>query len=304
MKKLLIIAFVGFFAQLVDGSLGMGFGVTSSSILLSLGLAPAIVSATIHFSEIATTAASGVSHMSFSNADKRLILKLAVPGSMAAFIGAAAVSHLHAGLVKPVVALFLITIGIYILVQFAFKRGQTKKLTRGSELSNKFMFPLGATAGFLTAIGGGGWGPVNTSTLLARRDINVRHVIGSVSISEFFVTIAASISFLIFLPLHLINWGLVLALSVGGVAAAPFAAWLVKIIPVNVLGIFVGGLIIFTNSNTLLNAFGAPGEAIAFVRIAVVIGWFTLLFVILRKEGKLSNFFHKKEANKVGRVKQ
>ena len=99
----------------------MGFGVTSSSILLTLGLTPAIVSATIHFSEIATTAASGISHMSFANADKKLILRLAVPGSMFAFIGAALVSHLHAGLVKPAVALFLISIGIYILYQFAFK---------------------------------------------------------------------------------------------------------------------------------------------------------------------------------------
>lgn len=121
MKKLLIIAFVGFFAQLIDGSLGMGFGVTSSSILLTLGLTPAIVSATIHFSEIATTAASGISHMSFANADKKLILRLAVPGSMFAFIGAALVSHLHANIVKPAVALFLISIGIYILYQFAFK---------------------------------------------------------------------------------------------------------------------------------------------------------------------------------------
>lgn len=304
MKKLLIIAFVGFFAQLIDGSLGMGFGVTSSSILLSLGLAPAIVSATIHFSEIATTAASGVSHMSFSNADKKIILKLAVPGSMAAFIGAAVVSHLHAGLVKPVVALFLIAIGIYILIQFAFKKRQVRELRKGAQLSNKFMFPLGFVAGFLTAVGGGGWGPVNTSALLARRDINVRHVIGSVSVSEFFVTIAASISFLIFLPLHLINWGLVAALSIGGVAAAPFAAWLVKIIPVNVLGIFVGGLIIFTNSNTLMKAFGVHGDAISFVRIAIVIGWLVLLVFTLRKEGKLGHFFHKKESNEVGRIKQ
>ena len=148
-------------------------------------------------------------------------------------------------------------------------------------------------AGFLTAVGGGGWGPVNTSVLVSRRNANVRHVIGSVSVSEFFVTIAASISFLIFLRLDQINWGLVAALSIGGVAAAPFAAWMVKVIPVEVLGIFVGGLIIFTNSNTLMNAFGADAGVAAVVRITVVVAWLVLLVYTLNKAGKLPNFFRK-----------
>ncbi|KKB24602.1 sulfite exporter TauE/SafE family protein [Staphylococcus carnosus] len=299
MKKLLIIAFVGFFAQLIDGSLGMGFGVTSSSILLTLGLTPAIVSATIHFSEIATTAASGISHMSFANADKKLILRLAVPGSMFAFISAALVSHLHANIVKPAVALFLISIGIYILYQFAFKG--KRSYTDGPPPSNKLLIPLSSVAGFLTAIGGGGWGPVNTSVLVSRRNANVRHVIGSVSVSEFFVTIAASVSFLIFLRLDQINWGLVAALSIGGVAAAPFAAWMVKVIPVEVLGIFVGGLIIFTNSNTLMNAFGADASMATIVRITVVVAWLGLLLYTLNKAGKLPNFFQKKQTHKVGK---
>ena len=129
----------------------------------------------------------------------------------------------------------------------------------------------------------------------------MRHVIGSVSVSEFFVTIAASVSFLIFLGLDQINWGLVAALSIGGVAAAPFAAWMVKAIPVEVLGIFVGGLIIFTNSNTLMSAFGADASMSTFVRITVVVAWLVLLFYTLNKAGKLPNFFQKKQTHKVGK---
>ena len=125
MRKLFIFALAGFLAQLVDGSLGMGFGASSSSILLTYGIAPAIVSATVHFSEIATTAASGTSHWKFENVHKPTMLKLAIPGSISGFIGAALLTQIHGDYIKPYIALFLLSMGFYILYQFLFKRHKT-----------------------------------------------------------------------------------------------------------------------------------------------------------------------------------
>ena len=170
MRKLTIFALVGFLAQLIDGSLGMGFGATSSSLLLTFGVAPAIASATIHFSEVATTAASGLSHLKFKNVDKSIILKLALPGAITGFIGAGVLSNLHSDFIKPFIALFLLSMGIYIIYQFVFKKQQNQQVKDG-RFSALLLVPQGAIAGFLDAIGGGGWGPVNTPLLLSRNKI-------------------------------------------------------------------------------------------------------------------------------------
>ena len=213
MRKVLIFAIAGFLAQLVDGSLGMGFG-ASSSILLTYGIAPAVVSATVHFSEIATTAASGTSHWKFENVHKPTLLKLAIPGSISAFIGAGVLTFIHGNYIKPFIALFLLSMGFYILYQFLFKRTHEHH-THVGDLSSFKVIPQGAIAGFLDAIGGGGWGPVNTPLLLSSKKIQPRYAIGTVSASEFFVTSSAAISFIIFLGLTQINWFAVIALSVG-----------------------------------------------------------------------------------------
>ncbi|SDK31906.1 sulfite exporter TauE/SafE family protein [Lacicoccus qingdaonensis] len=282
MQKLTIFALVGFFAQLIDGSLGMGFGATSSSLLLSAGIAPVIASATIHISQIATTAASGISHLKFGNVDKPLMLRLALPGALTSFLGAALLSSLDGDTIKPFISLFLLTMGFYVLYQFLFKR-EMKNGFQNKKVSGLLSIPLGGVAGFLDSIGGGGWGPVNTPVLLSRKKIEARKVVGTVSSSEFIVTISASAGFFIFLGFSQISWGLVIALALGGVIAAPFAAWLVKVIPLYFLAVFVGGLIIFTNSNILLDTFFQNSALPVFINSLVIVMWGGLLVYAYHK---------------------
>lgn len=282
MQKLTIFALVGFFAQLIDGSLGMGFGATSSSLLLSAGIAPVMASATIHISQIATTAASGISHLKFGNVDKPLMLRLALPGALTSFLGAALLSSLDGDTIKPFISLFLLTMGFYVLYQFLFKR-EMKNGFQNKKVSGLLSIPLGGVAGFLDSIGGGGWGPVNTPVLLSRKKIEARKVVGTVSSSEFIVTISASAGFFIFLGFSQISWGLVIALALGGVIAAPFAAWLVKVIPLYFLAVFVGGLIIFTNSNILLDTFFQNSSLPVFINSLVIVMWGGLLVYAYHK---------------------
>ncbi|WP_436882463.1 sulfite exporter TauE/SafE family protein [Staphylococcus gallinarum] len=298
MHKLFIFALAGFLAQLIDGSLGMGFGASSSSILLTFGVAPAIASATIHFSEIATTAASGTSHLKFENVHKPTLIKLAIPGAITAFIGAAFLSNIHSDLIKPFIAVFLLSMGLYILYQFLFKRNQQLSDEINPDKGSRFsMIPQGLVAGFLDAVGGGGWGPVNTPLLLASKKLEPRYAIGTVSASEFFVTISASLGFIIFLGWNQINWALVISLSVGGMLAAPIAAWFVKILPMNILAVCVSGLIIFTNSSSLLSVFN-PGTTVALtIKIALIVVWIGLVIFALSQNKKLPFSVSKKKAN-------
>lgn len=298
MHKLFIFALAGFLAQLIDGSLGMGFGASSSSILLTFGIAPAIASATIHFSEIATTAASGTSHLKFENVHKPTLIKLAIPGAITAFIGAAFLSNIHSNLIKPFIAVFLLTMGLYILYQFLFKRNEQLSNDINPDKGGRFsMVPQGAVAGFLDAVGGGGWGPVNTPLLLAQKKLEPRYAIGTVSASEFFVTLSASLGFIIFLGWSQINWGLVVSLSVGGMLAAPIAAWFVKILPMNILAVCVSGLIIFTNSSSLLSVFSTSTTLSVTIKIALIIIWLGLITFALYQNKKLPFSLSKKKAN-------
>lgn len=297
MKKLIVFALAGFLAQLVDGSLGMGFGASSSSILLTYGIAPAVVSATVHFSEIATTAASGTSHWKFENVHKPTMFKLAIPGSIFGFIGAAFLSHIHGDLIKPFIAIFLLSMGFYIVYQFLFSRNQEKHHSVGN-LSSLKLIPQGAIAGFLDAIGGGGWGPVNTPLLLTSKKIQPRYAIGTVSASEFFVTLSTSLSFIIFLGFTQINWLLVIALSLGGMVAAPISAYLTKILPINILAICVGGLIIFTNSNALLSYFVHNDMTINIVRITIIAAILLLVIYTAIRNRMLSFSYKKSRVNK------
>lgn len=292
MKKLIVFALAGFLAQLVDGSLGMGFGASSSSILLTYGIAPAIVSATVHFSEIATTAASGTSHWKFENVHKPTMFKLAIPGSIFGFVGAAFLTQIHGDLIKPFIAIFLLSMGFYIVYQFLFSRNQEKHHSVGN-LSSLKLIPQGAIAGFLDAIGGGGWGPVNTPLLLTSKKIQPRYAIGTVSASEFFVTLSTSLSFIIFLGFTQINWLLVIALSLGGMVAAPISAYLTKILPINILAICVGGLIIFTNSNALLSYFVHNDMTINIVRITIIAA-ILLLVIYTAIRNRMLSFSYKK----------
>ena len=298
MQKLTMFALIGCFAQLIDGSLGMGFGATSSSLLLTFGIAPAIASATIHISQIATTASSGISHWNFGNVDKSMVLRLAVPGAITAFLGAALLSSLDSTFIKPLIAMFLLTMGVYILYQFLLKK-QVDYKYESKKVSGMFLVPLGAVSGFLDSIGGGGWGPVNTPLLLSRKSIEPRKIIGTVSTSEFAVTAFSSLGFFIFLGWSQISWGLVIALGIGGVIAAPFAAWLVRIMPLHLLAVFVGGLIIFTNSSILLGVFVQNALLAATVKVIMIIMWIALIIFASYRNRKFPIEAQQQKTNEV-----
>ncbi|WRP07210.1 sulfite exporter TauE/SafE family protein [Rossellomorea aquimaris] len=287
MRKLLIFALVGFFAQLVDGSLGMAFGLTSSSLLLAYGVAPAVASASIHMSEIATTAASGFSHFKFGNVNKRMAILLAIPGAISAFVGAAFLSNIPGSFIKPYISTFLLLLGVYIFFRFLLtSRSQKKDVpsnVNGQLLKKRFLFPLGAIAGFFDAIGGGGWGPINTPILMANKHTSPREVVGTVDTSEFIVTISATAGFVLFLGWEQFNWFWVLAFVIGGVLAAPLAAWMVRIMPSYLLGVLVGGFIVLTNLNTLLKAGGVSGELSTGAYILVAVIWGGGIIYSLRK---------------------
>jgi uncharacterized membrane protein YfcA len=251
MRKLLVLAAVGLVAQLVDGSLGMGYGVTSSSLLILAGLTPAAASASVHFSELGTNIASGLSHWKLQNVDWRVVGRIAGPGAVGAFLGATVLSNLSTEAAAPVMSGILILLGIYILVRFILGIKPSFK----KQLTIKFLAPLGVFAGFVDATGGGGWGPVATPALLADGRLEPRKVIGSVDTSEFAVSAAASLGFLIGLGAAGINWGFALALLIGGLIAAPLAAYLVKVAPAHLLGVAVGGIILLTNSRTMLKTY-------------------------------------------------
>ncbi|MFI6762067.1 sulfite exporter TauE/SafE family protein [Micromonospora sp. NPDC050417] len=252
MRKLLLLALVGLGAQLVDGSLGMAYGVTSTTLLLAIGTNPAAASATVHLAEIGTTLASGASHWKFGNVDWKVVAKIGIPGAIGAFAGATFLSGLSTEVAAPVMALILLALGIYILVRFTAFGIPRDRL--GLPLRKRFLGPLGLVAGFVDATGGGGWGPVGTPAILASGRMEPRKVIGSIDTSEFLVAIAASLGFLIGIGSENIDFAWVAALLIGGVIAAPIAAWLVRHIPPRILGSAVGGVIILTNSRSLLRS--------------------------------------------------
>ena len=253
MRKLVLLALVGLAAQLVDGSLGMGYGMTSSSLLLLAGLSPALASASVHLAEIGTTLASGASHWRLGNTDPRLVVRLGLPGAVGAFSGATVLSHLSTRAATPVTA------------------------------SRRLLVPLGLVGGFVDATGGGGWGPVVTTTLLTGGRTAPRTVVGSVGASEFLVTVAASAGFLTGLGTAGISLGIVLALLAGGLVAAPIAAWLVSRLPGAVLGTAVGGLILATNLRVLLSWAETSARTGVMVYGALGVIWAAFLTLAIRK---------------------
>jgi len=208
---------IGIGAQLVDGALGMAFGLVSSSVLLSMGLPPAAVSASIHTAEVFTTGASGVSHLAAGNVDRRLFLRLALPGAVGGALGAYVLTQLPGEFIRPFIYLYLLALAIFILARAA------GRFTPRSEVQRVPV--LGFFAGLLDASGGGGWGPVATSTLLARGG-QARTTIGTVNAAEFIVTLSISATFLLSMGLQ--HLSIAAGLLVGGMMAAPVAALLVK----------------------------------------------------------------------------
>ncbi len=282
MRTLILLALAGLGAQLVDGSLGMAYGVTSTTLLLALGTNPAAASATIHLAEIGTTLMSGAAHWRFGNVDWKVVAKIGVPGAVGAFLGATVLSNLSTAVAEPVMSLILLGLGVYVMSRFTL-RGLPEDQV-GKPLRKRFLSPLGLVAGFLDATGGGGWGPVGTPALLASGRMEPRKVIGSIDTSEFLVAIAASLGFLFSLGSQGIDFVWVLAFLLGGMIAAPIAAWLVRLVPPRVLGSAVGGVIILTNVRTLLNSdwIDAPGALAAPVYVLLFALWAAALAYSIR----------------------
>jgi uncharacterized protein len=267
-RRLLVFAIAGLVGQLVDGSLGMAFGVTTSTVLLSNGFSPAVASASVHLAEVGTTLTSGLSHWRFGNVSWPLVARIGVPGAVGAFAGATLLSSLTGDWLAPAVAVVLFGLGALVIVRSV--RGDLRGERHDpGHLRSRLLAPLGLGAGFLDAVGGGGWGPVATPTLLAAGRLEPRYVIGSVSAAELAVTVSASLGFLFGLGSEGVEAPLVAALLVGGVIAAPLAAWLVRHADASVLGVVVGTLLLVTNARTLLIEIGVAGAARLPVLLAI-----------------------------------
>ena len=286
MRKILLFAIAGLAAQLVDGALGMAFGVTATTVLLITGIGPAAASAAVHIAEVGTAAASGTAHWKLGNVHWPTVFALGVPGAIGAFLGATVLSRISTAAAEPVVTSFLLLLGLWLLFRSIFlssakqasktKEEKQRDTARRAPRTRVGLGLLGITSGFLDASGGGGWGPMTTSTLLTVGKTQPRKVIGTVSASEFLVSISASVGFIFGLgPQFLSLWQPVAGLLVGGVIAAPIAAWAVSRINPTVLGGLVGLLLVLLNSSRLVTGGTVSLRAveIGLAVLAVIVLW-------------------------------
>lgn len=244
--NILLFVLVGFVAQMIDGALGMAYGVSSNTFLLSLGIPPAAASASVHMAEVVTTGISGISHWKLGNVDWKLVRRLLVPGVIGGLLGAYILTSVDGNIIKPYIAVYLLIMGLVIIYKaFTTKMRETPDDYHGPRISL-----LGLVGGFCDAIGGGGWGPVVTSTLVARGKYP-RITIGSVNFSEFFVTLGQSILFVLTLNFRE-YWQIILGLLVGGAIAAPIAALLTNKLPIKTLMILVGIIIVALSIRTIV----------------------------------------------------
>lgn len=236
----------GFIAQMIDGSLGMAYGVSASTFLMSFGVSPAAASASIHASEIFTSGVSGLSHLKFQNVNKRLFKTLLIPGVLGAILGAYVLSSFeeYNFIIRPIVATYTLTLGVIIIIKarnIQPKRRKTKNVPA-----------LAGFGGFMDSIGGGGWGPIVATTLIARGR-NPRYTIGSVNLAEFFISFASSVTF--FLSIGLGYFQIIAGLILGGILAAPIAAHLVRKLPVKKMLVVVGVVVIIVSIRLIALSF-------------------------------------------------
>jgi uncharacterized protein len=241
-SEFLIFLLIGIFAQLVDGTLGMGYGAASTSFLLSFGVPPAASSMAVHVAEMFTTGASAISHYKFKNIDKKLVLRLLIPGVIGSVVGAYLLSDVIDGkAIKPYISAYLLILAIVII-----RKGLRKNIV---PKETKNYAPLAVFGGFMDSVGGGGWGPIVTSTLVGRGG-NPRYTIGSVNAAEFAVAFASGITFILFDGIS--GWRIIAGLVIGGIIAAPFGAYLVNKVPRKSMTILVGLLLAFLSIKTLI----------------------------------------------------
>ena len=233
----------GFIAQMIDGALGMAYGVTATTFLLSVGITPAAASASVHASEVFTSGVSGYMHLKFGNVNSKLFKTLVIPGIIGAILGAYVLSSLeeYSTYIKPIVSIYTLFLGVIIIRKALIKRMEKRQLKRVGVLA---LF-----GGYLDSIGGGGWGPIVSSTLIASGR-HPKYTIGSVNLTEFFVSLASSITF--FTVIGLGYWQVIIGLILGGVVAAPIAARLANKLPVKSMMILVGMVIIIVSLRQII----------------------------------------------------
>lgn len=269
MMTLLLVSVAGFIAQMIDGAMGMAFGVISTTVLISLAYSPAAASAVVHFAKIATGLASGAAHIKYGNVDWHATVKVAIPGGVGAFVGALVLSSINLKAAIPWTSSILLVMGIVVLYRFSRKSILGKKRRARA----RWLAPLGLVGGFVDSTGGGGWGPIVTTSLTASNALEPRKAIGSTNTAELVVAVSSSLGFLFGLGASAMPWSAVLALVLGGTLAAPVAAWLVKNAPQRILGVFVGGLIVLLNVRQLLVSLDAPTTLAITTHLVVILVW-------------------------------
>lgn len=236
----------GFIAQMIDGSLGMAYGVSASTFLMSFGVSPAAASASIHASEIFTSGVSGLSHLKFQNVNKRLFKTLLIPGVLGAIAGAYLLSSFedYNFILRPMVATYTLILGVIIIIKASNIQPKKRK--------TKNVPALAGFGGFMDSIGGGGWGPIVATTLIARGR-NPRYTIGSVNLAEFFVSFASSVTF--FISIGIGYYQIIAGLILGGIIAAPIAAHLVRKLPVKRMLVIVGIVVVIVSIRLIALSF-------------------------------------------------
>lgn len=306
MELLLIVLAVGFAAQLIDGSLGMGYGVLSTSLLLAAGIVPAVASATVHIAKVGTAVASGAAHWRFGNVDGKVALLLGIPGALGGYLGAVVLSNLSLNFARPYVSGILLVLGLVIIGRFLHGRRKRRLAVEAAEAADEtgnssgleppkpqrpawLLAPLGLIGGFVDASGGGGWGPVTTSTLMASGRLSPRTTIGTVNAAELLVALSASAGFLQELGSEGVRWDIVGAMLIGGVLAAIPAAWLVRHINERTLGIAVGVLILVLSIDSVLSLLQPPEQLLLIFRVVGVVVTVVLLGLALFRARSESN---------------
>jgi uncharacterized membrane protein YfcA len=244
--NIFLIIFIGFLAQIIDGSLGMAYGVSSTTFLTTVGVPVKVASASVHTAEVFTTLFSGVSHWKMKNVDWSIFRRLVIPGVTGGALGAYVLVNFPGDLISPFVSAYLLVMGIVVLVRGI--HGTGRKLITGNRL-----IPVGLIGGFFDAVGGGGWGPIVTSTMVASGH-PPRYTIGSVNTAEFFVTIVQALTFTLFLGIGQ-YWKYIVGLAIGGVIAAPLAAYICKMVSDKKLLLIVGVLIVLLNIRNIILLF-------------------------------------------------
>jgi uncharacterized membrane protein YfcA len=262
----LVFGMVGAVAQMVDGTLGMGFGVTSATLLTVLGYSAVAASAGTHAAKMGTTLVSGLSHWRNGNVDWRVMLVIGLPGAVGAFFGAVVLTTVASNTARLWMAVLLLGLGALIIARFGFG----KNLLPAIKARTRHLWPVGLVGGLVDATGGGGWGPVATPSLMVLTRHEPHRVVGTVNAAEFLVAVSASAGFLFGAGDAGVPWLPVLGLVIGGALVAPIAARLAHRAPRQMLGVAVGGMVLVSNVAVICKVLGVPGPVAGLLVLAIV----------------------------------